>query len=59
MLTRATTGAIMIFVGRVITLRVSPHKTEAPLIFFGGRYRRLDGGFHDTPPTDVSMFAGW
>lgn len=48
-----------IFVGRVLTLRVSPHKQEEPLIFFGGRYRRLDGGFRDAPPRDANLWEGW
>jgi flavin reductase (DIM6/NTAB) family NADH-FMN oxidoreductase RutF len=48
-----------IFVGRVINLRRHAHKTEAPLIFFGGRYRRLDEDFADRPPRDASIFDGW
>lgn len=48
-----------IFVGRVLTLRVSPHKQDGPLIFFGGRYRRLDREFRDPVPRDVSIFEGW
>lgn len=48
-----------IFVGRVIALHITPHKQDLPLIFFGGRYRRLDAGFHDTPPQDASIFEGW
>jgi flavin reductase (DIM6/NTAB) family NADH-FMN oxidoreductase RutF len=48
-----------IFVGRVLTFRVSPHKQEQPLIFFGGRYRRLDAGFGDSLPRDASIFDGW
>ncbi len=48
-----------IFVGRVIALRTTPHKQDLPLIFFGGRYRRLDTGFHDIPPRDASIFEGW
>ncbi len=48
-----------IFVGRVLTLRVSPHKQEEPLVFFGGRYRRLDSGFRDPLPRDASIFEGW
>jgi flavin reductase (DIM6/NTAB) family NADH-FMN oxidoreductase RutF len=48
-----------IFVGHVTALRVSPHKIDPPLIFFGGRYRRLDDSFRDTPPRDASIFEGW
>jgi flavin reductase (DIM6/NTAB) family NADH-FMN oxidoreductase RutF len=48
-----------IFVGRVIAHRTNSYKLERPLIFFGGRYRRLDDGSHDLPPTDASIFAGW
>jgi flavin reductase (DIM6/NTAB) family NADH-FMN oxidoreductase RutF len=48
-----------IFVGRVLTLRVNPHKQEEPLVFFGGRYRRLDAGFRDPLPRDASIFEGW
>ncbi len=48
-----------IFVGRVLALRLSVHKAEPPLIFFGGRYRRLDDGLPDAPPADASIFAGW
>lgn len=48
-----------IFVGRVIALRTTPHKQEMPLLFFGGRYRRLDAGFSDSPPRDASIFEGW
>lgn len=56
---RCDGGDHEIFVGRVVALRVSPHKLEPPLIFFGGRYRRLDDGFRDTPPRDASIFDGW
>jgi flavin reductase (DIM6/NTAB) family NADH-FMN oxidoreductase RutF len=48
-----------IFVGRVQAFRTSPHKQEQPLIFFGGRYRRLDAGFGDLPPRDATIFDGW
>lgn len=48
-----------IFVGRVLSFRTSSHKQDLPLIFFGGRYRRLDTGFKDAPPTDISIFEGW
>ena len=48
-----------IFVGRVVAHRANSYKLERPLIFFGGRYRRLEDGFHDLPPTDASIFAGW
>lgn len=48
-----------IFVGRVLALRTTPHKQDLPLIFFGGRYRRLDASFHDAPPRDASIFEGW
>jgi len=48
-----------IFVGRVLSFRVSPHKMEQPLIFFGGRYRRLAAGRGDLPPRDASIFEGW
>jgi flavin reductase (DIM6/NTAB) family NADH-FMN oxidoreductase RutF len=48
-----------IFVGRVTALRRHAHKQEQPLIFFGGRYRRLDEGFQDRPPRDASIFDGW
>jgi flavin reductase (DIM6/NTAB) family NADH-FMN oxidoreductase RutF len=48
-----------IFVGRVTHLRRHAHKQEQPLIFFGGRHRRLDEGFQDRPPRDASIFDGW
>lgn len=48
-----------IFVGRVVNLRRHAHKQEQPLIFFGGRYRRLDEEFKDRPPRDASIFDGW
>lgn len=48
-----------IFIGRVVALRTSPHKQDMPLLFFGGRYRRLDTGFADLPPRDASIFEGW
>jgi flavin reductase (DIM6/NTAB) family NADH-FMN oxidoreductase RutF len=48
-----------IVVGQVESFRVSPHRQDLPLLFFGGRYRRLDTGFKDTPPHDVSIFEGW
>lgn len=48
-----------IVVGRVASFRVSPHRQDLPLLFFGGRYRRLDAGFKDMPPHDVSIFEGW
>ena len=48
-----------IFVGRVLTFRTSPHKQEEPLVFFGGRYRRLDAGFRDPLPRDANIWEGW
>jgi flavin reductase (DIM6/NTAB) family NADH-FMN oxidoreductase RutF len=48
-----------IFVGRVLTLRVSPHKQEEPLVFYGGRYRRLDAGYRDPLPRDANIWEGW
>ena len=48
-----------IFVGRVVALSTTPHRQDLPLIFFGGRYRRLDASFHDAPPRDASIFEGW
>jgi flavin reductase (DIM6/NTAB) family NADH-FMN oxidoreductase RutF len=48
-----------IFIGRVVALRTSVHKQDLPLLFFGGRYRRLDTGFADLPPRDTSIFEGW
>ena len=47
-----------IFVGRVIALRMSPLKQQ-PLVFFGGRYRRIDLEFGDVPPRDANIFEGW
>jgi flavin reductase (DIM6/NTAB) family NADH-FMN oxidoreductase RutF len=57
--TRYDGGDHEIFVGRVVALRITPHKQELPLIFFGGRYRRLDASFQDAPPRDASIFEGW
>lgn len=48
-----------IFVGRVLSFRTSPHRQDLPLLFYGGRYRRLDARFQDAPPHDVSIFEGW
>jgi len=48
-----------IFVGRVLTFRVSPHKQEEPLIFYGGRYRRLDAGLGDPLPRGANIWEGW
>jgi len=48
-----------IFVGRVLTFRTSAHKQEEPLVFFGGRYRRLDAGFRDPLPRDANIWEGW
>lgn len=48
-----------IFVGRVIELRISQQKLQPPLIFFGGRYRRLDWGCRDAQPRDTGIFEGW
>jgi flavin reductase (DIM6/NTAB) family NADH-FMN oxidoreductase RutF len=48
-----------IFVGRVVALRTTPHRLDPPLIFFGGRYRRLDQNFQDLPPHDARIFEGW
>jgi flavin reductase (DIM6/NTAB) family NADH-FMN oxidoreductase RutF len=48
-----------ILVGRVNALRVTKHNLTPPLIFFGGRYRRLDDGFRERPPHDVIVFDGW
>lgn len=52
-------GDHVIFVGHVIALRTTPHKQAQPLIFYGGRYRRLDAGFQDAPPRDAHIFEGW
>jgi flavin reductase (DIM6/NTAB) family NADH-FMN oxidoreductase RutF len=52
-------GDHAIFVGRVEALHTTMHRQEQPLIFFGGRYRRLDAAFRDVPPPDISIFAGW
>lgn len=52
-------GDHVIFVGRVVALRTTPHKQQPPLIFYGGRYRRLDSGFQDAPPRDAHIFEGW
>lgn len=51
-------GDHAIFVGRVVALHLSAQRHE-PLIFFGGRYRRLDTGFQDPLPQGASMFEGW
>jgi flavin reductase (DIM6/NTAB) family NADH-FMN oxidoreductase RutF len=48
-----------IFIGRVVAFRTTPHKQDQPLIFFGGGYRRLERGFKDALPSDVSIFEGW
>lgn len=48
-----------IFVGQVLAFGTNANKDEHPLIFFGGRYRRIDRGFSDIPPGDVSIFNGW
>jgi flavin reductase (DIM6/NTAB) family NADH-FMN oxidoreductase RutF len=48
-----------IFVGKVLHFRTHAHKQEEPLVFFGGRYRRLDEGFRDPLPRDASIFDGW
>ena len=48
-----------IFVGRVLTFRVSPHKQEEPLIFYGGRYRRLDADVGDPLPRGANIWEGW
>lgn len=48
-----------IFVGKVVALHTHAKKDEQPLIFFGGRYRRIDSGFSDVPPRDISIFEGW
>jgi flavin reductase (DIM6/NTAB) family NADH-FMN oxidoreductase RutF len=48
-----------IFVGRVVALRTSVHRQDLPLLFFGGRYRRLDTRFADELPRDISIFEGW
>lgn len=52
-------GDHVIFIGRVVALRTTPLKQSTPLIFYGGRYRRLDAGFQDTPPRDAHIFEGW
>jgi len=48
-----------IVIGRVLAFRTTLHKQDQPLIFFGGGYRRLERGFRDPPPSDVSIFEGW
>lgn len=48
-----------IFVGRVVSMRTSVHREDLPLLFFGGRYRRLDTNFADALPRDASIFEGW
>lgn len=52
-------GDHVIFLGRVVALRTTPLRQAQPLIFYGGRYRRLDTGFQDTPPRDAHIFEGW
>jgi flavin reductase (DIM6/NTAB) family NADH-FMN oxidoreductase RutF len=51
-------GDHAIFVGRVVALHRSALTSE-PLLFFGGRYRRLDPGFQDPLPQGASIFEGW
>lgn len=51
-------GDHVIFVGRVVALRVGTSKGEEPLVFFGGRYRRLDRSFKDVLPRGASMCEG-
>jgi flavin reductase (DIM6/NTAB) family NADH-FMN oxidoreductase RutF len=48
-----------IFVGQVIAVNINANKVEQPLVFFRGRYRRIDVGFGDRPPHDISIFEGW
>ena len=48
-----------IFLGKVLSFRTTPLKQEQPLLFFGGRYRRLDEGFRDPLPRDACIFDGW
>ncbi|KQZ01469.1 hypothetical protein ASD45_11875 [Pseudolabrys sp. Root1462] len=52
-------GDHVIFLGRVTALRTTPLRQSQPLIFYGGRYRRLDTGFRDEPPRDAHIFEGW
>jgi flavin reductase (DIM6/NTAB) family NADH-FMN oxidoreductase RutF len=52
-------GDHVIFIGRVVALRTTPRRQTQPLIFYGGRYRRLDAGFQDAPPRDAHIFEGW
>lgn len=52
-------GDHVIFLGRVVALRTTPLRRAQPLIFYGGRYRRLDAGFQDEPPRDAHIFEGW
>jgi len=56
---RYSGGDHEIFVGQVVALRTSARKQEQPLIFWGGRYRRIDAGFQDALPRNVSIFEGW
>ena len=56
---RYSGGDHEIFVGQVVALRASARKQEQPLIFWGGRYRRIDAGFQDALPRNVSIFEGW
>lgn len=52
-------GDHAILVGRVVAMRVGIPSGQDPLVFFGGRYRRLDRKFKDMPPHGSSMFEGW
>jgi flavin reductase (DIM6/NTAB) family NADH-FMN oxidoreductase RutF len=48
-----------IFVGRVLAQHIGDRRHNHPLIFYGGRYRRLDAGYHDAAATGASLFEGW
>ncbi len=52
-------GDHAILVGRVIAFNTHIYKKELPLVFFGGRYRRIDPGFSDRPQHEIGIFEGW
>ncbi len=52
-------GDHVIFIGKVLSLRRRTHADRSPLVFFGGRYRKLASEIENVPVDDGLWPHGW
>ena len=52
-------GDHVIFIGRVLSLQHRTHADRNPLVFFGGRYRKLASEIENVPVDDGLWPHGW